>query len=73
MSDKVVELEAAMLRAALEYHSYRYHVIDDPQITDYEYDRVFRRLEVLEEENPELATPDSPTQRVGGITNGGQL
>jgi len=61
---KVVELEAAMLRAALEYHSYRYYVMDDPAITDYEYDRVFRRLEVLEEVNPELATADSPTQRV---------
>ena len=46
--------------------NYRYYVLDDPQMPDFEYDRLLRELEILEEENPELALPDSPTQRVGG-------
>ena len=48
------------------YHSDRYHVHDDPEIGDDEYDELFRRLQALEAEHPELVTPDSPTQRVGG-------
>ena len=46
--------------------NYRYYVLDDPQMPDFEYDRLLRELEVLEAANPELASPDSPTQRVGG-------
>ncbi len=46
--------------------NYRYYVMDDPTMLDFEYDRLLRELEVLEQENPELARPDSPTQRVGG-------
>ncbi|MGI9304079.1 MAG: NAD-dependent DNA ligase LigA [Gammaproteobacteria bacterium] len=53
------------LREELDYHSYRYYVLDDPQLPDVEYDRKLRELEALEATHPELVTPDSPTQRVG--------
>ena len=56
---------AAELRRVLDYHLYRYHVLDDPEIEDAEYDRLFDELAALEAEHPELITPDSPTQRVG--------
>ncbi|HEY3209238.1 MAG TPA: NAD-dependent DNA ligase LigA [Actinomycetota bacterium] len=49
----------------LHYHDYRYHVLSDPEISDAEYDELMRELRALEEEFPELVTPDSPTQRVG--------
>ncbi|MBM3502185.1 MAG: NAD-dependent DNA ligase LigA, partial [Armatimonadetes bacterium] len=55
----------AELRRDLEFHNYRYHVLDDPIISDGEYDRLFRELVELEREYPELAAPDSPTRRVG--------
>lgn len=54
------------LRAELDEHNYRYYVLDEPSVPDAEYDRLFRELQVLEAEHPELVTPDSPTQRVGG-------
>jgi DNA ligase (NAD+) len=54
------------VREQLNHHSYRYHVLDDPEISDYDYDRLMRELVELESEFPELVTPDSPTQRVGG-------
>jgi DNA ligase (NAD+) len=53
------------LRSQLHYHNYRYYVLDDPAITDQEYDALMRELVALEERYPELVTPDSPTQRVG--------
>ena len=53
------------LREQLHYHNYRYYVLDQPVISDAEYDRLLRELERLEEQYPELVTPDSPTQRVG--------
>lgn len=53
------------LREQLNYHSYRYYVLDDPEISDSEYDRLFRQLQELEEKHPNLITSDSPTQRVG--------
>ncbi|WP_416425900.1 NAD-dependent DNA ligase LigA [Pseudomonas sp. App30] len=53
------------LRAELDLHNYRYHVLDEPSIPDAEYDRLFRELKALEAEHPELVTADSPTQRVG--------
>ncbi|HEX6800832.1 MAG TPA: NAD-dependent DNA ligase LigA [Candidatus Binatia bacterium] len=53
------------LRQQLDRHNYQYHVLDDPLVSDAEYDRLFRRLVELETEHPELATPDSPTQKVG--------
>jgi DNA ligase (NAD+) len=56
----------AELRRLLNYHSYRYYVLDDPVIADGEYDRMFRELLDLEEEYPDLVTPDSPSLRVGG-------
>lgn len=53
------------LRAELEQHNYRYHVLDEPSIPDVEYDRLYHELKALEAEHPELVTSDSPTQRVG--------
>jgi DNA ligase (NAD+) len=60
-----VEL-AAFLRAQLHHHAHQYYVLDAPSIPDAEYDRLFQQLQDLEEQHPELLTPDSPTQRVGG-------
>jgi DNA ligase (NAD+) len=54
------------LREAIRRHDYAYHVLDAPEISDAEYDRLFHELKRLEEEHPELLEPDSPTQRVGG-------
>lgn len=54
------------LRKKIEYHSNRYYNMDDPEITDYEYDMMMQELKKLEKENPEYLTPDSPTQKVGG-------
>lgn len=56
----------ARLRAEIDRHNYRYHVLDDPQIPDAEFDRLMAELRDLEREHPSLITPDSPTQRVGG-------
>src|SRR5476649_1406117 len=53
------------LRAELDQHNYRYHVLDEPSIPDAEYDRLFHELKALEAEHPDLVTRDSPTQRVG--------
>ncbi|MDX2422840.1 MAG: NAD-dependent DNA ligase LigA [Amphritea sp.] len=53
------------LRDQLRHYNYQYYVLDDPQVPDAEYDRVFRQLKALEDEHPELITSDSPTQRVG--------
>jgi len=64
-SGKIRE-EVERLRREIEYHNYRYYVLASPIITDEEYDRLMQRLIELEEKYPELRTPDSPTQRVGG-------
>ena len=61
-----VSARARELRELLEYHARRYYVLDDPEIGDDEYDRLLDELRRIEEEHPELMTPDSPTQRVGG-------
>jgi len=53
------------LRRKIHYHNYRYYVLDEPEISDAEYDRLFQELEALERAYPELVTPDSPTQRIG--------
>src|SRR5271156_5000840 len=58
--------EADRLREAIRHHEYQYYVLDQPEISDAEYDGLMRRLKALEEAHPEVATPDSPTQRVGG-------
>ncbi|MGH3035674.1 MAG: NAD-dependent DNA ligase LigA [Gaiellaceae bacterium] len=65
MAAKDVERRAAALREQVAHHNYRYHVLDDPELSDAEYDRLFDELKRLEDDHPELATPDSPTQRVG--------
>ncbi|MBQ3980901.1 MAG: DNA ligase (NAD(+)) LigA, partial [Treponema sp.] len=54
------------LRSQILYHNNRYYNEDSPEISDYEYDMLLRELEQIESEHPELITPDSPTQRVGG-------
>ena len=53
------------LRKALNHHCYRYHVLDSPEISDEQYDRMFAELKGLEQQYPQLTTPDSPTQRIG--------
>jgi DNA ligase (NAD+) len=65
LASSKAEKRAAELRDVLTYHLYRYHVLDDPEISDAEYDTVYDELVRLEEANPELVTLDSPTQRVG--------
>lgn len=55
----------AELKTEINYHNYRYHVLDDPLISDADYDRMFKELQEIETRHPELVTPDSPTQRIG--------
>jgi DNA ligase (NAD+) len=61
-----IATRAAELRRLLDYHGYRYYVLDDPEIGDQEYDALLDELRALEAAHPELITPDSPTQRTGG-------
>src|SRR5690348_6512140 len=61
-----VQEELESLREEIRHHEYRYYVLDDPEISDSEFDRLMNELKKLEAEHPELITPDSPTQRVGG-------
>ncbi|MDP0588665.1 MAG: NAD-dependent DNA ligase LigA [Candidatus Endonucleobacter bathymodioli] len=65
MSKALVEEEVQKLRDLLNYHNYHYFVLDDPEISDNEYDGLFRQLKLLERDNPALIVSDSPTQRVG--------
>lgn len=65
MDEKTAKKEIERLREEINYHNYRYYVLDSPVIPDAEYDRLMRRLEELEARFPHLVTPDSPTQRVG--------
>ncbi len=67
MEKEEISKEIERLRKELEYHNYRYYVLDDPVVTDQEYDGLFRELEHLETENPEFADMNSPTQRVGTV------
>ena len=60
-----VAARIAALRREIEYHNYRYYSLDNPAISDAEYDKLFRELLDIEREYPELVSPDSPTQRVG--------
>jgi DNA ligase (NAD+) len=60
-----------VLRRKIAHHDHRYYVLDDPEISDTEYDDLLRELQELEEAHPELRTPDSPTQRVGGAPQEG--
>ncbi|HTJ24605.1 MAG TPA: NAD-dependent DNA ligase LigA [Candidatus Limnocylindria bacterium] len=68
---KANEKRARELRAQIDEANYRYHVLDDPQISDEDYDELLRELRELEDRYPELRTPDSPTQRIGGIAAAG--
>lgn len=61
-----ISTRIAQLRQSIEQHDYSYYVLDDPSVPDSEYDRLFSELRELEQEHPELITPDSPTQRVSG-------
>jgi DNA ligase (NAD+) len=64
MSDAIERIE--QLRQEINYHNYRYYVLDEPVVSDAEYDALMDELRALEAEHPELVTPDSPTQRVSG-------
>src|SRR6056297_1985911 len=66
MDKKTVAQKIKELREELNHHNYKYYVENNPEISDYEYDQLLKKLEKLEDEHPELITPDSPTQRVGG-------
>ena len=70
MDENAAKKEISELRAQVNYHNYRYYVLDSPEISDQEYDALFKRLKALEEEFPHLITPDSPTQRVGAPSSG---
>jgi len=64
-TQKNVQKRLDELRETVNHHLYRYHVLDKPEVSDAEFDRLFDELQALEEEHPDLVTPDSPTQRVG--------
>jgi DNA ligase (NAD+) len=66
VEEKKITEEIEDLREKLHHHGHLYYVLDQPEISDAEYDRMLRRLQELEAERPDLVTPDSPTQRVGG-------
>src|SRR5437868_3762342 len=63
---KGIEKKIEALREEIRRHEHRYYVLDDPEITDAQFDRLMNELKQMETENPELVSPDSPTQRVGG-------
>jgi DNA ligase (NAD+) len=67
-TEKAFEI-VEQLRQVLQFHEYRYYVLNDPLISDGEYDRLYKLLEKIEQENPELITSNSPTQRVGTSLN----
>ncbi len=65
MDKKQAEVRLKELRREIEHHNYRYHVLDDPEIDDFAYDKLTRELKAIEKEFPDLITPDSPTRQVG--------
>lgn len=73
MSGKDIEKKIETLRDQIRHHEYHYYVLDSPEITDYEFDKLMEQLKKLEAEHPEVITPDSPTQRVGGKPREGVL
>ena len=70
-ASKAIKDELVSLRQQIRHHNYRYHVLDEPEVPDAEYDRLMGELEVIESAHPELVTPDSPTQRVSGTPQDG--
>lgn len=67
MTEPALKQELEQLRREINYHSYRYHVLDDPIISNLEYDRMITHLEEIESAHPEWITPDSPSQRIGNV------
>ena len=65
MSNEKLLKELSELRQKIAYHSYLYNTLDQPEISDFEYDQLFNRLKAIEAEHPELITPDSPSQKIG--------
>ncbi len=65
LKKEMVKQRIEDLRRELDYHNYRYYVLDDPVVSDVEYDRLMAELFTLEEAHPEFSSPNSPTQRVG--------
>lgn len=65
-----IDKRVRQLREQIEHHNHRYHTLDDPEVSDAEYDRLMQELRLAEEQYPELVTPDSPTQRVGAAPVG---
>ncbi|NWG02178.1 MAG: NAD-dependent DNA ligase LigA [Syntrophaceae bacterium] len=65
MAPEAIRKKVEKLREEIQYHNYRYYILDQPEISDAQYDRLMRELEKLEKEYPELRSPNSPTQRVG--------
>src|SRR5579871_3120777 len=66
MPAKDIEKQIEALREKIRHHEYLYHVLDRPEISDFDFDQLMQELRQLESEHPALVTPDSPTQRVGG-------
>ncbi|MES2004058.1 MAG: NAD-dependent DNA ligase LigA [Bacteroidota bacterium] len=71
--ETVTATDLALLREVLRFHEYRYYVLNEPLVADFEYDRLYQLLQRTEKANPGLVTPDSPTQRVGSSLNQGFL
>lgn len=67
MDDREERASVAKIRDEINYHNYRYHVLDDPIISDFEYDQLLLKLRALEDKYPDLVSPDSPTQRSGAL------
>jgi DNA ligase (NAD+) len=68
-SNKILEKDITLLRNVLRFHEYRYYVLNNPLVSDFEYDQLFKQLVALEQSNPSLIVADSPTQRVGNSLN----
>src|SRR5579864_6459362 len=66
MPSERVQQQIEKLREEIRHHEYRYYVLDDPEIPDAQFDALMNELKRLEKQHPELVTPESPTQRVGG-------
>ncbi len=66
MDEATAQIRAEKLREEINFHSYRYHVLDSPVISDGQYDALVDELRAIEQQYPQFVTPDSPTQRVGG-------
>jgi DNA ligase (NAD+) len=67
MDDPTIQQRYADLKQQLHFHNYRYHVLDDPVISDLEYDRLLLELRQIETDHPDWVTPDSPSQRAGAV------